>query len=132
MNKIKGRRILVVNDIEATREGIEALLKRDGYDIETARDEQNATNAARSKHPDLLLITLGDETTDVLAAVRRISCGAELDEQMPVIIFCAEEPAGGREIAVERNIYLSCPDNFNQLRDFIKRLVLKFQKTRQN
>lgn len=130
MSKNKGRRILVVNDIEATREGIETLLKRDGYDIETARDEQNATHAARFKHPDLLLITLGEEITDALAAVRRIKSRAELDEQMPVIIFCAEELAES-EIAVEPNIYFSCPDNFNQLRDFIERLLLQFQKTRQ-
>lgn len=124
--------ILVVNDIEATRKSIEVLLTHDGYHIETARDEQEAAAAARFKHPDLMLVSLDGETEVVIKTVRRIRKGATLSEQVPVIIFCADEIQQGDEVNVERNIYLTYPDNFNQLRSFISRLLLQFQNATQS
>jgi DNA-binding response OmpR family regulator len=130
MIKNDNQTILVVNDVEATRKSIEVLLKQDGYNIKTARDEQNAADAARAKQPDLMLVSLDGETDEVVASVRRIRRRAALDENIPVIIFCADE-FEENEVSVERNIFLSCPDNFNQLRNFISRLLLQSQKATQ-
>lgn len=118
--------ILVVNNIEATRKSIEALLTHDGYHIETARDEQDAADAARFKQPNLMLVSLDGETNDVIESVRRIRERAGLDENVPIIIFCVGELKEGNEVAVGHNIYLTHPDNFNQLRSFISRLLLRF------
>lgn len=128
MNENNNQTILVVNDIEATRSGIEALLARDGYRIETARDEQNAADAARFKQPDLMLVSLEGETDEIIQSVRRIRESAGLNENVPIVIFCVGELKEGNEIAVERNIYLAHPDNFNQLRSFISRLLMQFHK----
>jgi DNA-binding response OmpR family regulator len=130
MIKNDNQTILVVNDVEATRKSIEVLLKQDGYNIKTARDEQNAADAARVKQPDLMLVSLDGETDEVVASVRRIRNRAALDKNIPVIIFCADE-FEENEVSVERNIFLSCPDNFNQLRNFISRLLLQSQKATQ-
>lgn len=117
----------MVNDVEATRESIKELLTRDGYEVETARDEQDAADAARVKSFDLLLISLDGEIAEIIESIKLIRKSASLGENVPTIIFCADG-FGENETAVEPNIFLSCPENFNHLRDFISRLLLRFQK----
>ncbi len=117
--------ILVVNDVEPTRRSIEAMLTGDGYLVETARDESDASSLARFSQPDLMLVSLDGETGAVIETVRRIRERAALGENVPVIIFCVGELKDGNEIAAGRNIYLAHPDNFNQLRSFISRLLLQ-------
>ena len=51
--------ILVVEDVEETRYGIERLLTASGYQVSTARDEEEAILKASLHHPDLILISLG-------------------------------------------------------------------------
>ena len=128
MVKINGQTILVVNDIEATRKSIKILLGHDGYHIKTARSERQAAQAARSKQPDLMLVSLDGKTDDIVAGIHRIREQAALTENMPIVIFCAEESPKNDEVNVERNIYFTCPDNFNQLRNFISRLLQKSQE----
>ena len=122
--------ILVLEDVEETRDGIEALLKRDGYRVQSARDEEDATERARSKRPDLLLVSLSGLTADVIAAARRVRKQADLGEEVPVVIFCGDKISEGEEVAVGRNLYLSCPDNFDQLRNLIGRLLLRMNPLR--
>ncbi len=116
--------ILVVNDVEATGKSTAELLERDDYRIETARSERTAANAARLVHPDLMLLSLEGETEAIVECALRIRRTAALDEDTPIVIFCVGELEEGNEIAVEPNIYLAHPDNFNQLRLFISRLLL--------
>ena len=125
MIRNESRTILVVNDVEATRDGIKEMLERDGYYIKTVRDEQDAAVKGQLKQIDLMLVSLERETADVISVARRIRVHAGLSEDTPVIIFCAGE-LKDNESDVERNIYLFCPDGFNQLRDFIKRLSKRF------
>ncbi|MGH8832518.1 MAG: hypothetical protein ACREXV_15740, partial [Polaromonas sp.] len=54
-----GALILVVQDVEETRDGIEALLLADGYRVDTARDEKDAVMRAQRRYPDLILVNLG-------------------------------------------------------------------------
>ncbi len=127
MVKINGRTILVVNDIEATRKSIKILLGHDGYQIKTARNERQAAKSARFKQPDLMLVSLDGKTDDIVAGIHRIREQAALTENVPIVIFCAGESQKACEVNIERNIYLTCPDNFNNLRDFISRLLQKSQ-----
>lgn len=126
MSKNECRTILVVDDVEETLDGIEALLKHDGYLVCAARDEVEATDKARFDAPDLMLVSLGGEIADVIAAAARIRGQAGFADDLPVIIFCVGELKEGCKIAAGRNIYLAHPDNFNQLRKFIASLLLKF------
>lgn len=115
--------ILVIEDIEETRDGIELLLKANGYCVEGARDEQSAVESAIRKHPDLILVGLGGLPRDVIVTARRVRERAELGEQVPVVIFCIEEVGEGAEVAIGQNVYLTHPDNFDQLRNLLARLL---------
>jgi CheY-like chemotaxis protein len=117
--------ILVVEDIEETRDGIEMLLKADGYRVEAARNEQYAVESAWRRRPDLILVGLGGTLRDVIATAHQIRERANLGNYAPVVGFCMGEVDAGDEIAVGQNIYVTCPDNFNQLRNLLARLLHK-------
>ena len=51
--------ILVVEDVEETRYGIERLLTSSGYQVSTARDEEEAVLKASLQRPDLIVVSLG-------------------------------------------------------------------------
>ena len=80
--------ILVVEDVEETRYGIERLLTASGYQVSTARDEEEAIQKASLHHPDLILISLGLDAVQVLPVARRIRERAGLVEEVPFVIFC--------------------------------------------
>lgn len=117
------RTILIVEDVEETRDGIVQLLGVNGYCVEAARDERDAAETAGRKSPDLLLISLGEPLSDIIATAGRIRERAALSEHVPVVIFCSGEVAEGAEVTVGPNIYATWPDNFNQLRRLIARLL---------
>jgi hypothetical protein len=60
---------------------------------------------------------------EVLITVRRIREGAEVGELVPVVIFCIEDIGEGDEVAIGRNVYVTHPDNFNQLSSLLARLL---------
>ena len=61
--------------------------------------------------------------TDVIATARRIRRRAELGEEVPVVIFCVPTVAQGAEVDVGKNVHVTRPDNFDQLRGFLRRLL---------
>ena len=120
--------ILVVEDVAETRDGIEKLLKADGYRVTVARDERDAIESAQRKRPDLILVSLVGLPREVIVSARRIRDHAEVGENVPVVVFCIEELAEGDEVAIGQNVYVTRPDNFNQLRSLITRLLLRIPK----
>ena len=117
--------ILVVEDVEETRYGIERLLTASGYHVSTARDEEEAIQKASLHHPDLILISLGLDAVQALPVARRIRERAGLGEEVPVVIFCVASLNEGDEVAAGYNVYMTRPDNFDQLRAFLSRLLRK-------
>jgi CheY-like chemotaxis protein len=117
--------ILIVEDVHETRDGIEKLLTTDGYRVSLARDEQDAIEKSQVKHPDLILVSVAGVPGEVIAVARRIRQGAEVGERVPVVIFCADGIGEGDEVAIGQNVHLTRPDNFNQLRSLLARLLLK-------
>jgi two-component system, OmpR family, response regulator MprA len=121
----KGMRILVVEDVHETRDGIEKLLNTDGYLVALARDERDAIESAQRNRPDLILVSLAGLPREVIVAARRIRESADMGEQVPVVVFCIEEIAEGDEVAIGENVHVTRPDNFNQLRGLLARLLNK-------
>lgn len=119
------RVILVVEDVHETRDGIEKLLIADGYRVALARDERDAIESAHRSRPDLILVSLAGLPFEVVLSARSIRRRAEVAEQVPVVVFCIEGIAEGEEVEIGENVYLTRPDNFNQLRGFIARLLSK-------
>lgn len=120
--------ILVVEDVHETRDGIEKLLKADGYRVAVARDEQDGIESAQRQHPDLILVSLAGLPREVVVTARRIRENAAVGENVPVVVFCIDEIAEGDEVAIGRNIHVARPDNFNQLRSLLNRLLNKIPK----
>jgi len=120
--------ILVVEDVQETREGIEKLLLVDGYRIALARDEQDGIENARRQRPDLILVSLAGMPREVILSARRIRESAAIGEDVPVVVFCIDEIAQGDEIAIGENVHVTRPDNFNQLRSLLARLLQTIPK----
>lgn len=117
--------ILVVEDIHETRDGIEKLLKADGYRVALARDEPDAIESATLRTPDLILLSLAGLPQEVISSACRIRDSAETERRVPIVVFCIDGIDQGDEIAIGQNVHVTRPDNFNQLRDLLGRLLLK-------
>jgi len=115
--------ILIVEDVHETRDGMEKLLIADGYRISLARDEQDAIESAQRARPDLILVSLAGLPREVILSARNIRQRARVGELVPVVVFCIEEIGEGEEVAIGRNVYITRPDNFNQLRRLLARLL---------
>lgn len=115
--------ILVVEDVEEIRDGIQKLLKADGYQVAVAREPEEALMKIGQKLPDLMLVGLGMPITEVIQDLKAIRSRAGLDPEIPVVIFDFDALEEGEERAIEGNIYMTRPDNFNQLRALIRRLL---------
>jgi CheY-like chemotaxis protein len=115
--------ILVVEDVQETRDGIEKLLKVDGYRLVLARDELDGIESAQRQRPDLILVSLDGLPSEVLMSGCRIRESAAAGDDVPIVIFCFDEIAEGAEVAIGKNVHIAQPDNFNQLRDLLSGLL---------
>lgn len=115
--------VLVVHDIEETRDGIEKLLTADGYRVNPARNEDDAVERACRQCPDLILVSLGGSPVDVVSSAARIRQRAGLDDTVPVVVFCVPTVEEGDEVAIGNDVYVTSPDNFDQLRSFLDCLL---------
>jgi CheY-like chemotaxis protein len=115
--------ILVLDDIEENRYLIKKMLEVNGCYVALARDEEDAISRACSQSPDLILMSLGLELEQLLAAAHRIRREAALGQDVAIVIFCVPTISEGAEIEVKKNVYLTRPDNFDQLRDLLHRLL---------
>ena len=88
-----------------------------------ARDEKDALQSARRELPNLILVSVAGLPHDVVIAARRIRELAALGENVPVVVFCIAESGEGDEVAIGKNVYITRPDNFNQLRTLLARLL---------
>ncbi len=115
--------ILIVEDVHETRDGLEKLLTADGYRVSLARDEQDAIDSAQVKRPDLILVSLAGLSNEVIVVARRIRESADVGDEVPIVIFCVDAIGEGSEVQIAHNVYLARPDNFNQLRSLMSRLL---------
>jgi CheY-like chemotaxis protein len=117
--------ILVVEDVYETRAGIEMLLKTNGYRVAFASSEGEAINSTRPERPDLILVSGAGLLNNVLVNAVRMRMEAAVGDEVPVVVFCAQDIPEGEEVAIGGNVYLTNPDNFNQLRSLVARLLLE-------
>lgn len=115
--------ILVIEDIEETACLIEKMLKRDDYSVTMARTEEDAIFRCRIQSPDLILMSLGLGAERALATAGRIRRQAGLNQDIAIVIFCDPTIPEGAEVEAEENVYLTRPDDFNQLRGLFRRLL---------
>ena len=116
--------ILVLEDVNETRDGIEKLLKADGYRVALARDETEAIESAQRQRPDLILMSVAGLPHEIVAAAHRIRERSAVEDDVPIVVFCFEDIRAGDEVAIGRNVHITRPDNFNQLRSLLNRLLI--------
>jgi DNA-binding response OmpR family regulator len=117
------QRLLVLEDIDETASLIEKMLNRNGYCVTLAKSEEDAIWRARSRPPDLILMSLGCEPDQLLATANRIREDAGISQDVAIVIFCVETIPEGAVMEVGTKIYVTRPDNFNQLRELLHRLL---------
>jgi len=122
--------ILVVEDVEETRCGIERLLSADSYRVVGARNEAEAILQARAAPPHLVVMSLGVDAVQLVATAQRIRERAGLSDTVPIVLFCVVTVDEGAEVEVAPNLYLTRPDNFNQLRRLFGRLLRGHRRPR--
>ena len=54
LEELRAALILVVEDVHEIGDGIERLLKADGYRVALAKDELDATESVKLRRPDLM------------------------------------------------------------------------------
>ena len=116
-------RILVVDDVEEVLDALEKLLASDGYVVDAARSEDRAVEYAQRHPPDLVLLNIGAPPDEVIATARRLKSRAQLADRVPMVLFCLESLAEGAEVDLGGALHATRPDNFNQLRALIARLL---------
>ncbi len=119
----KSQLILVVEDVYETRAGIDTLLKANGYRVALAGADEEQRNSNRLERPDLILVSGSALPNSVLVKVDRVRKEAAVGDEVPVVVFCAQDIPEGEEVAIGGNVYLTNPDNFNQLRSLVARLL---------
>jgi CheY-like chemotaxis protein len=117
--------ILIVEDAQEMRDAIEALLRRDGYWVSPARNEDDAVARIHANPPDLILISLGGTTEHLLSTARRIRDRGGLTTSTPIVIFSIANFPEGVEEQIGGNIFITAPDNFDQLRTLLIRILRK-------
>lgn len=122
LEELRTALILVVEDVHEISDGIERLLKTDGYRVALARDELRAIESVQLTRPDLILVNWSALSGQVLPIVGRMRERSAVGEQIPVV-FWIEDIDEGEEVALEGNVYLTRPDSFNQLRGLLARLL---------
>jgi DNA-binding response OmpR family regulator len=117
--------ILVIEDEEETRYGIKRLLTASGYHVDAVKNEEEAGLVAAPERPDLILISRSLHAIHALAVAKRIRERTGLGDEVPVVFFGVTSLGEGTEAGVEFNVYLTRPDNFDQLRALLSRLLRK-------
>jgi CheY-like chemotaxis protein len=117
--------ILIVEAAQEMRDAIEALLRRDGYWVSPARNEDDAVARIHANPPDLILISLEGTAEHVLSTAHRIRDRGGLTTSTPIVIFSITNFPEGVEEQIGGNIFITAPDNFDQLRTLLIRVLRK-------
>lgn len=80
--------VLVVDDVAANRELLQALLDDLGHDVRTVNDGQAALEAVTVEEPDLILLDIEMPRLDGLAVCRRIKADPRL-RLVPIVLLTA-------------------------------------------
>jgi two-component system, OmpR family, response regulator MprA len=86
-------RVLVVDDDAAVRDSLARTLRFEGYQVDTARDGQEALDAVAADEPDAMVLDVSMPRLDGLHACRRLRAGGVL---LPVLMLTARDSVGDR------------------------------------
>jgi two-component system response regulator MprA len=86
-------RILVADDEPAVRAALERALGLDGYEVATAEDGEDALQAVRREHPELVVLDILMPTLDGVAVCRRLRRDGD---RTPILMLTARDAVSDR------------------------------------
>jgi putative two-component system response regulator len=117
-------RVLVVDDIEANRTLVTALLTRDGYEIEAVADGRAALEAVRRRPPDLVLLDVMMPGLTGFEVCRLLKADVHT-RLIPIVLITAlqqsEDRVQGFDVGADD--FISKPFNAHELRARVRSLL---------
>jgi DNA-binding response OmpR family regulator len=121
MNTPGPTRILLVDDDPNLLVFLAGQLRSDGFEVQTARDGQEALRRLEGAWPDILLIDLLMPRLDGLSLARQVKARADL----PIIVLSAIDAGDSKAEALEEvaEDYITKPFHYPELRARITRVL---------
>lgn len=121
-----GRKILVVDDYDDVREMYAEYLEHMGYEVQTARNGQEALDAARESPPDVILMDLSLPVLSGWDATQRLKTDAATRD-IPVMALTGHVFAPSAERAREAgcDAFIAKPALPDQVAEQIEALLQK-------
>lgn len=115
--------ILIVDDSQFIIEGLEAMLKRKGYNIVTAHGGDECLHLLKSERPDLILLDIMMEPMDGWETLDRMKSDP-LTKNIPVLMFSAKKitPTEAEEHSINIENFISKPVSPAQLVESIEKI----------
>lgn len=115
--------ILLLHDVDETRDLMATMLSNDRQRVVASRNEEDAVLRARTDPPDVILMDLGLEPRQHLEIGERVRQDSGVGANVALVLFCDATVPEGSEVELDGNIYATHPDNFDQLRGLLDRLL---------
>ena len=119
------KQILVVDDEPNLRRVLSAQLERDGYDVHTAEDGEQALNILKEHHLDLVITDLRMPKVDGMELLRRAMA---IDDELPVVMITAHGTVDNAVEALKTGAFDYLTKPFDQAE--VRAIVRKALRTR--
>jgi DNA-binding NtrC family response regulator len=119
---LEGKQVLVVDDEPNLRRVLSAQLSRDGYDVHTAEDGQQALTVLNEHHIDLVITDLKMPNVDGMELLRRT---LELDPGLPIVMITAHGTVDNAVEALKLGAfdYITKPFDQGEVRTIVKKAL---------
>jgi two-component system response regulator AtoC len=119
------KQILVVDDEPNLRRVLSAQLERDGYDVHTAEDGEQALTILKENHIDLVITDLRMPRIDGMELLRRAQ---KIDAELPVVMITAHGTVDNAVEALKTGAFDYLTKPFDQVE--VRTIVAKALRTR--
>jgi DNA-binding NtrC family response regulator len=119
------KQILVVDDEPNLRRVLSAQLERDGYDVHTAEDGEQALSILKEHHIDLVITDLRMPRIDGMELLRRAQ---KIDAELPVVMITAHGTVDNAVEALKTGAFDYLTKPFDQVE--VRTIVAKALRTR--
>jgi DNA-binding response OmpR family regulator len=120
------KKILIVDDDPAIRQGYQIRLKANGYDTFFAVDAVSAFSEARKVLPDLIILDLGLPAGDGFLVMERLKSVTQLS-MIPVLVVSARDRLATKDRALRAGAkaFLQKPVDNQVLLSYIERILVE-------